>query len=144
MNTAATYYLAGPMTGYPHFNFPRFYEVANDLREQGFIITSPAELETEKVKIASRDSETGEVDENGMVAGHTWGDFLSRDVKVIADECDGVIAMDNWMDSKGARLEVFTALQQKKPTYWYKDGQVQPLRMVEAMDYMRAAMLKGA
>jgi hypothetical protein len=120
LDRSKTYYLAGPMTGYPKFNFPRFHEVAKTLRSQGVNIINPAELDFENVKLTAYNSETGELDSDGKVAGHTWGDFLSRDVKVIADQCSGLIAMDDWSGSKGARLEVFVALQLKYPVYWYR------------------------
>ena len=38
------YYLGGPMSNIPQFNFPRFHEVADTLRASGYNIVSPAEL----------------------------------------------------------------------------------------------------
>jgi hypothetical protein len=52
-----------------------------------------------------------------MHTGETWGDFLSRDVKIVADECDGVVVLDNWFRSRGARLECFIAVNCNKPVY---------------------------
>lgn len=36
-------YLAGPMTGYPEYNYPLFQRVAAELRELGAVVMSPAE-----------------------------------------------------------------------------------------------------
>ncbi len=120
---AKHYYLAGRMTGIPRFNFPRFEEVAEDLRSKGYDILSPAEMDDKEVYdtvMQSKDGSQG----SGSPNGETWGDFLSRDVKIVADEADGVIAMDDWWMSKGARLEVFVATTQNKPIYHYVNGKV--------------------
>lgn len=111
-------YVAGPMTGIPQFNFPLFDEVAEALREAGEDVHNPAEMDdpsTRKEAMASKDG----VLVGGMCNGHTWGDFLSRDVKIVADDTDGICVLPGWHKSKGARLEVFVAMQQDKPIYWW-------------------------
>jgi hypothetical protein len=40
-------YLAGPMTGYPELNFPAFHAEAMRLRDLGFEIVNPAEINAE-------------------------------------------------------------------------------------------------
>ena len=112
----ARFYLAGKMSGIPQFNFPLFDRVADALRERGLTIVSPAELddpETRKAALASPDGAPG----GGSSNGETWGDFLARDVKLIADEVDGVICLPGWTDSKGAVLETFVAVLCGKPVY---------------------------
>src|SRR3954451_12937594 len=42
-----SYYLAGPMSNRPAFNFPAFDEASKKLRSEGYLIVSPAELEDE-------------------------------------------------------------------------------------------------
>ena len=112
------FYLAGPMTGLPHFNFPAFTAAASDLRAHGYDIVSPAEMDSPAVKAAAHDSVDGALTD-GKVAGETWGDMLARDVKVIADTCDGVIMLPDWQKSRGARLELFVALLSNKTYFGY-------------------------
>lgn len=111
------------MTGYPQFNFPAFYEAAKTLRAQGIEIISPAE-EDEKYGVAqvAITSIDGKLDANGKVAGNTWGDMLARDVKIVADLVDGVAVLKNWERSKGAKLEVTTALLAGKAIFAYHEG----------------------
>jgi hypothetical protein len=99
------YYLAGPMSGIPQNNFPLFDRAALQLREAGYTIVSPAELDDEETRAESLTSKDG-----GPSSTHTWGDFLSRDVKLIADSVDGIIFLPNWEKSRGARLEAYVAL----------------------------------
>lgn len=107
------WYLAGRMTGIPQFNYPRFIEVAERLRKDGYDILSPAELDDAETVDAALSCTTG-IHADGKTNGHTWGDFLSRDVKLVADECSGVILMDDWYKSRGARLEAYVACISEK------------------------------
>lgn len=100
------WYLAGPMTGLPNYNFPRFREVAAKLREWGYSIVSPAELDLGAV-------------EPGDFA---WRGYLRRDANIVMDEnCLGVICLEGWEDSRGANVETFLAKAFKKPIYVYSD-----------------------
>ena len=110
MDKTLTYYLAGPMTGLPQFNIPAFYQMTTRLRGQGYKIVSPAELDDPEVLRASLASPDGAVVDGIHPTGHSWGDFLSRDVKLIADGVEGILLLPNWRESRGARLEVFVGL----------------------------------
>lgn len=66
-------------------------------------------MDSPEVREAAMSSPDGRPNERTS-GGHTWGDFLARDLKLIADECDGVVLMPGWRESKGARQELFTAL----------------------------------
>lgn len=41
-------YLAGPMRGVPHFNFPAFHAAAAELRARGYVVFSPAEADNDR------------------------------------------------------------------------------------------------
>jgi hypothetical protein len=120
MDNDLVYYLAGPMTGIPQFNFPKFRSVATELRMQGFHVISPAEMDDKEQLAAALDSETGELNPDGTTAnGDTWGDFLSRDIKIVADHVDALILLRDWYKSKGARTEAFVAMNLGKPLFTY-------------------------
>ena len=101
--TKLKWYLAGPMTGYDQQNFPMFDCVAKALRARGYNIVSPAELDSpEERAIALANARSAQ----------TWGDFLARDVKIIADQAQGIIFLPGWQQSRGARLEATVGLLQ--------------------------------
>lgn len=104
------WYLCGPMSGVPQFNVPLFDRVTAELRARGMDVTSPAELDSPAVRAAALESVDGKPGAQGSVANETWGDMLARDVKIIADELDGIILLPGWWRSRGARLEVFVGL----------------------------------
>lgn len=99
------WYLAGPMSGIPKYNIPEFNMASLDLRRRGVKIISPAELDDPKVHAAAMASPDGRGE-----TGHTWGEFLARDVKIVADKVQGIIFLPGWEKSRGARLEAFVGL----------------------------------
>ena len=117
MTAVKKLYLAGKMSGEPQFNFPLFDRTAEALRRRGYEIVSPAELDDPETRAAALASPDGNGD--GSANGETWGDFLARDVKIVADEVDGVVVMYKWERSRGARLETFVATLCGKPVYYY-------------------------
>ena len=116
------------MSGIPQFNYPAFMEAAANLRrEDGDEVLNPAELDDPKTRAICLASETGVFDDGGVLDGQTWGDFLSRDVKLVADEVDGVCLLPGWRHSRGARLEAFVALTVGKPVFYYIDGRAEEM-----------------
>jgi hypothetical protein len=77
-------YISGPMTGYPEFNYPAFQNAAQQLRELGYIVTSPHEIEP--------------LEQN-------WEGFMRADIKALMD-CHKVVTLNGWEKSRGARIEV--------------------------------------
>lgn len=103
-------YLAGPMTGIPQFNYPAFMAAAKDLRAVGHDVVSPAELDDPEDVEAALQSPNGLMSEFNAKSPKTWGQFLSRDVALIADGgIEGVYVLPGWSKSRGARLETFVA-----------------------------------
>ena len=108
------YYLAGPMTGYPQFNFPMFKSVTAGLRKIGYEIVSPLETDEPEMQEIAWKSTDGAHDAQFT---ETWGEVLAKDVILIADEIEGIILLPKWNKSKGARLEVFVALMCGHPVW---------------------------
>ncbi len=95
-------YIAGPMTGIPHFNFRMFALAAAELRYAGYTVVSPAEV----------DQESG-FDPFTLPADYNWHklppcmtarDFAKRDTALLLD-CDAIHMLPGWEHSKGARAE---------------------------------------
>lgn len=119
MDKSLVYYIAGPMSNIPQFNFPAFEHAAQTLRAQGFTIISPHEQDTPEVQKAAWASKDGKLDAAGKVAGLTWGQILSKDVELVADKIGGIIFLDNWILSRGAKLEAFVGLLTGKKFGWF-------------------------
>lgn len=113
-------YISGPMSGIPRFNFPAFARAALALREQGYTVVSPHEMDSQATQEAAWASPDGDV--AGLPAGETWGALLARDVKIIADEVDGIVLLPNWEKSRGARLEAVTGLLCGRTFYLFNGG----------------------
>lgn len=86
-----TVYLAGPMTGYPEYNYPLFHAVAADLRAAGREVRNPAE------------NDAGST-------GKPW-DYYMRLALAQLVECDTIVLLPRWRESRGARLEKHVASQ---------------------------------
>lgn len=122
-------YLAGPMSGFPQMNFPAFYAAAKKLREIGYDVVSPAELDdTYDAGIA-----LSSLDGTPNHPTKTWGDFLARDVKLIADGgIQGIIFLPGWEASRGARLEASLGLLQPNFAFFqYSNGHIRVLNRRE-------------
>lgn len=124
--TRRFYYLAGPMSNLPKFNFPRFNELAEILRNAGCNICNPAEFEHEIARfiLASEEGSGRRLNEQLLAAGlqsSTWAECLKRDIRYVADDnCEGVIVMEGWEHSQGAQFETYVAYKLRKPIFALK------------------------
>ena len=99
-------YLAGPMRGIPQFNFPMFHKYTKILREEGYSVTSPAEMDTEDW------GEEAFKDPLGLTVDHPDFDLrstLGADLEFICTSADVVAVLPNWENSKGVKAEIATA-----------------------------------
>lgn len=87
-NKPARVYLSGPMTGLPKLNFPAFATYAEYLRELGFSVVNPAEINPDTTM--------------------TWAACMRADIKALCD-CDAIALMPGWEHSRGAHLELHIA-----------------------------------
>lgn len=115
-------YLSGPMSGIKSFNVPAFDAAAADLRAHGYEVVSPAELDGPEARAAIMASPHGS--HADLPPGETWGFYLARDVRLLADDgIEVVFVLPDWAQSKGARLETFMAAALAGlPVYRYLPG----------------------
>lgn len=118
------WYLAGPMSGVPQFNIPAFDAAAKVLRDAGCKIISPAELDAPEIRLQYLASSSGA----NLPNTPTWGTFLSRDVKIVADEVRGLVLLPGWEKSRGARLEAYVGLLCGHQFLTFKDGAILSVR----------------
>jgi hypothetical protein len=78
------FYVAGPMTGLPEFNFPAFHAAAASLRARGFEVENPAE--------------------NPEPACGSWLAYMRMAVQQVS-RVDGLVLLPGWEKSRGARVE---------------------------------------
>ena len=117
-NQEMKWYLAGPMSGIAQFNIPAFDEATTRLREFGYDVTSPVELDSDEVREAALASKTGKSEDVTRI--ETWGSMLARDVRLITDEMDGIILLPDWELSRGAKLEAYVGLLTDKQFASYR------------------------
>jgi Domain of unknown function (DUF4406) len=99
-------YLAGPMRGYPDFNFPAFHAATKLLRELGYEVHSPAEVDVNNGFDPT--GMAGDVAELGP-AGFDLNEALLGDLTYILREADAVVVLPNWDLSEGAQAEAHAA-----------------------------------
>ena len=100
-------YLAGPMTGREHFNFPEFHRVARKLRAAGFSVHNPADKETlAGTDIPDYTKLPKEFD--GRHPTLTLFDVFREDLEAIMS-CDAVALLPGWEKSKGSLHEAHVA-----------------------------------
>jgi len=92
--SAARVYIAGPMRGYAEHNYPAFRCAARNLRELGFDVISP-------VEVNHGPDDTGE-----QPPEH----YLRNDLIELVRHCDSIALLDGWEESIGARCEAAIAI----------------------------------
>lgn len=92
-------YLAGPMTHYPHFNFPEFLHAEIQLESQGYRVYSPARHDLDNGFNPEKSLEENNYD---LESAFRW------DIKSVL-KSDMVVVLDGWQDSVGASIEVSVA-----------------------------------
>lgn len=104
-------YLAGPMRGYPEFNFPAFHAGAAHLRALGHEVFSPAEKDIER---HGTDISAGNATGSEALASKDHGfDLrvaLADDLAWICAHAEGIALLRGWRGSTGAQAEYHTAL----------------------------------
>lgn len=103
-------YLAGPMRGYPNFNFPAFDYAAAKLREQGHEVFSPAERDRTVHGGELEKNATGCEDEAASNVGFSLREALGADTAWISAHAQAIALLPGWEKSSGAHAEHALAL----------------------------------
>ena len=106
-------YIAGPMTGYEHFNFYAFDTCRDHYKQLGWEVFNPADhdrnlLGKEKDWIPEeKDSEGPWLKWSPEAAKHvpSLRDMLGADLVWIAKEATSIHMLKGWENSKGAKAE---------------------------------------
>lgn len=85
---AGRVYLAGPMTGMEHLNFPAFHRFAASLRASGYEVINPAEINADPTE--------------------GWAACMRKDIAQLVT-CSHIALMPGWEKSRGASLEAYIA-----------------------------------
>lgn len=96
-------YIAGPMSGYPRYNYDTFEEAATSLREAGYAVLSPHELD-ENLDLRDFDP-----DVPGSFTIEHRHKAMRQDLDIVLNVADAVALLPGWEQSEGARLEVAVA-----------------------------------
>lgn len=103
-------YVAGPMRGRQHFNFPAFDAACARLRSMGHIPIGPQELD----RICGIDEFTFT---DSDITREDMKNFMIRDLLMILTEADGICVLPGWELSIGSLAEVALARVLRLPVY---------------------------
>lgn len=103
-------YLAGPMRGYPEFNFPAFRRAAAMLRHYDHEVFSPAEADDEEFgKDVSQGNLAGDEEQAAKEVGLTGlalkRNVFGRDTTYICQQAEAIAMLPGWEHSLGAQAE---------------------------------------
>jgi nucleoside 2-deoxyribosyltransferase len=101
-------YIAGPMRGFPKFNFPAFDAAKDRLTLEGWDVLSPADLDREVGFDESQDS--------GQPSKEFLDEALRRDVEAIL-QADAIYMLTGWKNSTGATAEYWLARWRHIPVF---------------------------
>lgn len=97
-----TAYLSGPMTGIPQFNYPLFFAAEEYLRnEHKLAVFNPARWAEFKFRVDWRNDDGRNFELRAAMMHYST---------VIIQDCDAIVMLHGWANSRGARAEYHTFL----------------------------------
>jgi hypothetical protein len=112
------YYLAGPMSGYPAYNFEEFEFFAAVMRSHGVKVASPHEIDHGET-LATRGSLPYQV-------------YLDAGIAML-ETCQGIVLMPGWPQSSGACNELSRSIDLGMPVYfvYQPDEWTESVRLID-------------
>lgn len=95
-------YISGPMSDVENLNFEEFEKAEIKMKSFGFEVFNPhkfMELETKAFNESIQ----------GLTKNEVWVKYMKVDLIKMLQECEFVLALNNWERSRGATLELFIA-----------------------------------
>lgn len=105
------YYLAGPMSGLPEYNYPRFDQACALLRNEGLEILSPHEV--------LRPGNHVEMQKEAL-----W-EYMMGETRELLERAGGIILLPGWYTSRGALAELSIVREYKLPTWFFNPSTCQ-------------------
>lgn len=98
------FYLAGPMTGKPDYNYQLFTDVCAELRKRELEILSPHEIKYPEL--------------DGKIGSLPYFEYVKGGLKLLL-ECDAIMLMTGWELSKGCLNEFYVAKSCDMQVFFY-------------------------
>lgn len=126
MNETVKVYVSGPMRGIKDYNFPAFLRAGEVLKAHGFEVWNPAAEDLKDPAIVEYLKTCGPSWD--YADGVTFKDFMKRDLPALL-ECDAIVMLPGWYNSRGAKLERHVAIEVDMPEYFLTGPDVGPTNM---------------
>lgn len=107
------------MSGIPLDNIPSFLAAQEALTNLGYETCLPKDMDNQE---AVSDVLAGRQETLLGTLGMTWGQALAGDVPLVADTVGGVVLLEGWEKSRGARLEAYVGLLTGKIMWEFHDN----------------------
>ena len=109
-------YIAGPMRGIPEFNFPAFLVAAQRLEKMGHTCFNPAQRDIDEHGEQVYKGLKGDLREIAHL-GFDLRTSFSFDMGFICREAEGIVLLDGWENSSGAKAELAVCIALGIPAY---------------------------
>ena len=115
-------YVAGPMRGYPEFNFPAFHIATVKLRAAGHTVFNPAARdEMMHGEDFAKGNENGCIEQAEKDFGFSLREAMAADLAWICEHADAIFMLKGWENSEGAKCE-WALARTLGLKIWYQKG----------------------
>lgn len=130
-------YLAGPMRGFPQYNFPAFFDAEREYEAAGCPTVNPARVDVEADGFDPRG-------DSSKTPPHAIEHYMARARRTVA-ACRSIALLPGWEDSEGVRIELDTAaengLRAWEHAEWLSAGRPDPANWIGLHAYPAAMFL---
>lgn len=109
MEVTEVWYVSGPMTGYPNYNWVMFEAMTGHLRRLGKTVITPVEIDEEMGMVEVVRAPDGTVLKVRESAIFDYNVLLKRDLDEI-EKCNHIVLLPGWQKSNGAKKELAHAI----------------------------------